>query len=45
MARRLLFCWLYLRNLWEFGGSHTYAVAAAYMDLALHNRRKARRRA
>jgi len=29
----------YLRNWWQFGGSHRFAMAAAHADLAAHQRK------
>ena len=32
----------YLRNWWQFGGSHRFARAAAHADMAIHRRRRAK---
>ena len=33
------FACYYLRNWWQFGGSHRFAMAAAHADLAAHQRK------
>lgn len=39
-ALALRYAAYYLRNWWQFGGSHRFAIAAAHADLSKHLRQR-----